>query len=204
MLKLAKLLAPRHITYRHATCLVLAGLILTGAGCTTIVDVAHEDPIQIHPGKRTLGTMIDDEQLETVAKVNINKASQVLKDANIDVVAFNGILLLTGQVPTNELRTRAGNTVKSIHGVRQVFNEIQVQGQTSVLARTNDTWLTTKVKSVLLANKDIDSGRIKVVTEDGVVFLLGLLTQVEAERAAAAVSTVGGVQKVVKAVEYIN
>lgn len=184
--------------------LSLITLLLASVGCTTIVDATTSGPIQLDPGKRSFGTVIDDEKLETVAKVNIRKADPWLEQSNISVVSFNGIVLLTGQTPTKELREKAGNTVKIIHGVRQVFNEIQVQGQTSLLARSNDSWLTTKVKTALLANKEIDSGRIKVVTEDGVVYLLGLLSQAEANRAANAVSTVGGVQKVVKAIEYID
>lgn len=186
------------------TRLGLISLLLTSTACTSIIEATTDDPIQLDPGKRTFGAMIDDQQLETVATVNINKASLALDQSNIEVVAFNGILLLTGQVASNDLRLQAGNVVKKIHGVRQVFNEIQVQGKTSLLARTNDSWLTTKVKSTLLANEDIDSGRIKVVTEDGVVYLLGLLSRVEADRAASVVSTIGGVQKVVKAVEYIQ
>jgi osmotically-inducible protein OsmY len=184
--------------------LSLIALLLASVGCATIVDATTDGPIQLDPGKRTFGTVIDDEKLETVALVNIRKADPWLDQSNINVVSFNGIILLTGQTPTKELRTKAGDTVKIIHGVRQVFNEIQVQGQTSFIARSNDTWLTTKVKTVLLSNKNIDSGRIKVVTEDGVVYLLGLLTQEEANRAAQVVSTIGGVQKVVKAIEYIN
>lgn len=184
--------------------LSLLALLLTSAGCTTIVDATTSGPIQLDPGKRSFGTVIDDEKLETVAKVNIRKADPWLEQSNITVVSFNGIILLTGQAPTTELRQKAGDTVKIIHGVRQVFNEIQVQGQTSLLARSNDSWLTTKVKTALLTNKEIDSGRIKVVTEDGVVYLLGLLTQAEANRAANVASTVDGVQKVVKAVEYID
>lgn len=179
-------------------------LVLTTSACTSILEATNDKPIQLNPGKRTLGAMIDDEQLETVAQVNINKADPTLSQSNVNTVAFNGIILLTGQVPTNNLRVKAGDTVKKIHGVRQVFNEIQVQGTTSLLSRTNDGWLTTKVKSTLLANKDVNSGRIKVVTEDGVVYLLGLLSQMEADKAAQVVSNIGGVQKVVKAVEYIN
>ena len=178
--------------------------ILIISGCTTLVDATTDKPIQLNPGKRTLGAIIDDEQLETVAQVNINKANPQLDQAHINTVAFNGIILLTGQVPTNDLRLQAGETVKRIHGVRQVFNEIQVQGRTSFLSRTNDGWLTTKVKSTLIGHKDIDSGRIKVVTEDGVVYLLGLLSRMEADKAASVVSNIGGVQKVVKAVEYID
>ena len=136
--------------------------------------------------------------------MNIRKADPQLKQSHINVVSFNGIILLTGQVASNPLRLKAGETASSVRKVRQVFNEIQVQGKTSLLSRTNDSWLTTKVKSVLLANKDIDSGRIKIVTEDGIVYMLGLLSQAEADRAAREISTISGVQKVVKAVEYIQ
>ena len=184
--------------------LILIALLSLSAGCTSIIDATTDDPITLNPGKRTFGAYIDDQQLETIAKVNINKADPELKAANIGVVAYNGILLLTGQVPTNELRLKAASTASAIERVRQVFNEIQIQGKTSFLSRTNDAWLSTKVKTALIANKDIDSGRIKVVTEDGVIYLMGLLSRIEAERAAGEASKVGGVQKVVKAVEYID
>ncbi|WP_082859448.1 BON domain-containing protein [Microbulbifer sp. Q7] len=173
-------------------------------GCATVLDATHDGPIQPDPGERSFGTYIDDQQLETITKVNIGKAHPQLKAANIDVVSFNGVVLLTGQVPSNELRNLAGATAQQVHSIRQVYNEIQVRGTTSMLARTSDTWLTTKVKSALLADKEIDSGRIKVVTENGVVYLMGLLTRQEAENAAEKTRTVGGVQKVVKAVEYID
>lgn len=184
------------------TVVLLLALLLSS--CATLLDATTEDPIQLHPGKRTFGAMIDDEQLETIAQVNINKASPELNVAHINVVAYNGILLLTGQTSSGALRNLAGSTVNKIPKVRQVFNEIQVQGQTSVLARTNDSWLTTKVKTILLADKDTNSGRIKVVTESGVVYLMGLLSRIEADNVAQLVSTIGGVQKVVKAVEYID
>jgi osmotically-inducible protein OsmY len=184
------------------TAVLLFTLLLSS--CATLLDATTEDPIQLHPGKRTLGAMIDDEQLETIAQVNINKASPELNTAHINVVAYNGILLLTGQTSSGALRSLAGSTVNKIPKVRQVFNEIQVQGKTSVLSRTNDSWLTTKVKTILLANKDTNSGRIKVVTESGVVYLMGLLSRIEADNVAQLVSTIGGVQKVVKAVEYID
>ncbi|WGL17954.1 BON domain-containing protein [Microbulbifer bruguierae] len=183
---------------------VVAGIFFILGGCATVLDATHDGPIQPDPGERSFGTYIDDQQLETVTKVNIGKAHPDLKAANIDVTTFNGVVLLTGQVPNTELRTLAGRTAQQVHSVRQVYNEIQVRGTTSMLARTSDTWLTTKVKSVLLTDKEIDSGRIKVITENGVVYLMGLLTRQEAENAAEAARAVGGVQKVVKAVEYID
>ncbi len=173
-------------------------------GCVTIIDAATDAPIEMDSGERSWGAFIDDNQLETIAKVNINKASPELKASNITVVSYNGIILLTGQVGSTGLRNLAGNTVKGINKVRQVFNEIQVQGKTSLLSRTNDSWLTTKVKTVLMSHEHVDSGRIKVVTEDGVVYLMGLLKKDEADLAANVTSNIGGVQKVVKAVEYID
>ncbi|WP_444930027.1 BON domain-containing protein [Microbulbifer sp. SSSA002] len=185
---------------------LLAALTATTllAGCSTVLEATHDGPIQQDPGQRSFGTYIDDQRIETVTTVNINKAHPDLKISNINVNSFNGVVLLTGQVPSQELRLLAGRTAERVQNVRQVYNEIQVRGKVSLLASTSDTWLTTKVKSNLLANKEVDSGRIKIVTENGVVYLMGLLTPAEAERAAEATRSIGGVQKVVKAVEYIN
>ncbi|WP_193161334.1 BON domain-containing protein [Microbulbifer hainanensis] len=174
------------------------------SGCSTVLEATHDGPIQQDPGQRSLGTYLDDEKIETITTVNINKAHPNLKNANINVNVFNGVVLLTGQVENNELRLLAGRTAQQVQNVRQVYNEIQVRGKVSLLASSSDAWLTTKVKSVLLANKEIDSGRIKVITENGVVYLMGLLTRAEAERAADVTRSIGGVQKVVKAVEYID
>ncbi|WNZ55361.1 BON domain-containing protein [Microbulbifer sp. EKSA008] len=174
------------------------------AGCSTVLEATHDGPIQQDPGERSFGTYIDDQRIETVTTVNINKAHPDLKTSNININSFNGVVLLTGQVPSQELRLLAGRTAEQVQNVRQVYNEIQVRGKVTLLASTSDTWLTTKVKSNLFANKEVDSGRIKIVTENGVVYLMGLLTPAEAERAAEVTRSVGGVQKVVKAVEYIN
>ena len=184
--------------------LVAGGLLSLLGGCATVLDATHDGPIQPDPGERSFGTYIDDQKLETVTRVNLNKAHPALKGSNIGITSFNGVILLTGQVPDNEMRALAGRTAQQVHSVRQVYNELQVRGSTTVLARTSDSWLTTKVKSVLLASKEVDSGRIKVITENGVVYLMGLLTRQEAENAAELARTVGGVQKVVKAVEYID
>ena len=195
------------LVFTRATKTLTAAFIaslLTISGCSSIINATSEEPITVHPGKRTVGTMIDDEQLETIAKVNLKKASEALKHAHINVTSYNGVVLLTGQVADNRSRELAANTVKAIPKARQVYNELQVQGKTSVLARSSDTWLTTKVKSRLMAEKNLESRRIKVVTEDGVVYLMGLLSRQEAEIASEISRTTGGVQKVVKAVEYID
>ena len=114
------------------------------------------------------------------------------------------MVLLSGEVSNNEQRELAGKTVGKINRVRQVYNELQVQDKTSFFSRTHDSWLTSKIKSKLLANGDIDSGRIKVVTEDNTVFMMGLLTSAEADQAVKVIRDTDGVQKIVKVFEYID
>lgn len=173
-------------------------------GCSNIIDATSEGPVNSDPGERTWGAAIDDEQIETLAIVNLNKASPALDDAHVSVTSYNAVVLLTGQVSSNELRALAAKTVGNINRVRQVYNELQVQGETSMLSRTNDSWLTSKVKTKLYANGDTEGGRIKVVSENGTVFMMGLVTRAEADQAVDVVRNTGGVQKVVKVFEYID
>ena len=124
--------------------------------------------------------------------------------AHINVNTYNKVVLLTGEVASREQRALAGSTARNYQGVRQVYNELKLQGSSSLLARTNDSWLTTKLKTKLLANTDIVSGQIEVVTEGGIVYLMGIVTHATADRAAAVASHTGGVVKVVRVFEYIN
>lgn len=173
-------------------------------GCTSIVSATTSEPIELNPGKRTLGARVDDNQIETIAQVNISKAHERLKDSPIKVDSYNAVVLLTGQVPSAELRDLAGRTVTKIHSVRQVHNELQVEEPLPMLRRTKDTWLGTKVKTKLLANRDVEGRRIRVITEDGAVFLMGLVSRAEAERVTEIVRHTGGAKKVVRVFEYIE
>ena len=179
-------------------------LIMLIQGCTRIISAGTDEPIHIDPGRRLLGTYINDEKLETIAKVNINKAHPDLKKANISVNIFNGVALLTGQVADEELRRLAAETVNKIAYVRQLHNELQIQGNISLLAQTNDTWLANKVKTKLLAHKDVEGSRIKVIAESGSIYLMGLVSRIEAEKITELVSTTSGVQQVVRVFEYID
>ncbi|MBD3649151.1 MAG: BON domain-containing protein [Pseudomonadales bacterium] len=155
-------------------------------------------------GKRTLGTRIDDRRTESLATKNIRKAHPELENAHFNVTSFNGVVLITGQVPSEEAKEIAGETAGSLRNVKTVHNELKIAGPTSMVARTNDNWLTTKVKSVMAFSDQADAGRIKVVTEDGVVYLMGLVTRGEAEAAVKLTRDIYGVQKIVKVFEYIN
>ncbi len=120
------------------------------------------------------------------------------------MTSFKGIILITGQVPSAEMIPIATTEVESLRNVRKVYNELVMAGSTSMLSRTNDSWLTTKVKSALAAKEETDATRIKIVTENGVVFMMGLLSQEEADAAVKTAREIQGVQKIVKIFEYIN
>jgi osmotically-inducible protein OsmY len=174
------------------------------SGCVSLIGATTSEPIEMDPNRRTMGTIIDDSQLETIAAVNIDKAHPDLKGAPITVTSFNQVILLTGQVKNAELREIAGRTVAKLSNVRQVHNELTIQAPTSFLANTNDAWLTSKVKTKLAATKEVRATRVKVLTENGVVYLMGMIPRAEAEKAAEIASGTSGVQKVVLAVEYMD
>ena len=185
------------------TLLLALGLLLTGCG-TMLGTVSSDDGIRQDPTDRTLGTMIDDETIETLAAVNLRKASPGLAESHVSVTSYNGVVLLAGQVRAESLRRQAEEVVLELKNVRRVYNELEVAGPTSLLTRSGDTWVTGKVKSRLLAAPEVPGRDIKVVTENGVVHLLGLVTRDAADVATEAARNVGGVRKVVRMFEYID
>jgi osmotically-inducible protein OsmY len=180
-------------------------LCLGVSGCSSVINASREAPIDDDRGTRTFGSKIDDSLIETKVSVNSAKANPDLDNAShIVVTSFNGIVLLAGQTPRADLKQLAEQTASQVQKVKKVNNELQVTGPSSMLARSNDAWLTSKIKTEMLTDSTIPGSRIKVVTENGIVYLLGLLTQAEATRATNLVQGVGGVQKIVKLFEYID
>lgn len=178
-------------------CTLLAMSLLL-SGCSLFM------PANENYGKRTFGTVWDDQMTESRGMEILRNASPDLKQAHIGITSFNGIVLLTGQVPSEAARKLAGDKIAALPNVKTVHNELQIAGPTSLLARSNDSWLTAKVKTDMLASKKVSGNRIKVVTEDGVVYLMGLLSHHEAKAAVDVARQVYGVQKIVTAFEYID
>lgn len=188
---------------RYSIIVLITTMLSLGSGCSSIISATSDGPIEETPGKRTLGAAIDDQIIETKSRVNIRAAHKDLENARVDAVSYNGIVLLIGQVPTEAARKLAAETAAQIKRVRRVHNELVVTGKISFLARSNDAWLSTKVKSKLALSDDLDSGRIVVVTENGVVYLLGIVTAREADIATELVRQTNGVQRVVRVFEYL-
>ncbi|MBT5483932.1 MAG: BON domain-containing protein [Gammaproteobacteria bacterium] len=181
-------------------------ILLLLNGCATVISATTgDDGVQEDKGRRSMGAMVDDSSIETSIKVNLNAADELLKKAHINVVSFNGTVLLVGQVPSQEMKNLATRVTRtSSSRVKEVYNELEVAGTTTFLSRSNDAWLTAKIKTLMLADREVSSFRTKVITENGVVYLMGLLSEEEATTTVNLVSNTRGVTKVVRAFEYIN
>ena len=125
-------------------------------------------------------------------------------DTHLIVQSYNGYVLIAGQVTTEELRQKANDVVRKIRDVRRIYNELEIAAPSSTMTRASDSWITSKVKTFLITGSDTPGMRVKVVTEDGVVFLLGMVTHDEGDRIAAEAADVSGVQRVVRLFEYID
>lgn len=170
-----------------------APLIVGGAAATTAVVVTD---------RRTSGTQLEDQNMAFKAQSQI---SQKLGDtARVNAMAYGGHLLLTGDVPTEEAKSQATAIAQSVENVKQVINQLNVGPIASFGTRSNDTWLTSKVKTALINTKYVPSGTIALTTDHSVVYLMGKVTQAEGEYAANATADVGGVAKVVKLFETIS
>ncbi|MDH3640802.1 MAG: BON domain-containing protein [Gammaproteobacteria bacterium] len=156
------------------------------------------------PRVRTPGTIVDDEVVESMVKREIRNSNPDFDSAHLVAVSYNGIVLLAGQVGTEALKVEAQQAAERIDKARRVHNELQVGGPISYVARTADGWLTTKVKTRLLASKQTEARKVKVVTENGVVYLMGMLPREQADSAVEVARSIYGVQKIVKVFEYLE
>ena len=176
------------------------------ASCTTIlVKTTGEQGIQENPQARTFPTVLEDQSIETKIIVNMKSQQPLFKKSRFDVISHNGIVLLVGQVQSEELKSLATKIAgEASSKVRKIYNELEVSGNTTLITRGNDAWIGTKVRTRMIANSSVPFSRIKVVTENGSVYLMGLVNREEAEKATSLVSNISGVARVVNVFEYTN
>jgi osmotically-inducible protein OsmY len=176
------------------------------AGCASQGDDGSAATTEEKSGTPTaiqaLGTIIDDTRIETTGLVRLRRAGEGLKDGHLGVTSFRGVVLLTGQVRDEASKALASEVLSGIEDVKTVYNELTISGPTALLARSADAVVTSKVKARLLANEAVRGLEIKVVTENGTVYLLGTVTRAEGEAATAAARAVGGVERVVRIFTY--
>ncbi|MGI9229106.1 MAG: BON domain-containing protein [Gammaproteobacteria bacterium] len=188
--------------------------IITVIACIPVILPGCAAPLVIATGtvaggavavdKRTAGTYVEDEAIELKARKDLLGDKPLNKQVHINFISYNTKVLVSGEAPTEELRDQVINIVKGIEKVSHIHDEIIIAAPSSYLTRTGDTTITAKVKTKLLANRDLNPLYIKVVTENGTVFLMGLITREDAEKATEITRNTGGVQKVVKLFEYTN
>jgi len=174
------------------------------AGCGSLLANMQMGTIADKPDERTMAQIFEDENIEIKATVNIHAENEAYHDSRLVVVSYNGYLLLAGQVNDQVLKNEATKVVRKIQGVRRIYNELEIGPPSSAITRTSDAWITSKIKTSLLVSSDEQATRIKVVTENGVVYLMGLVSQDEAERIANKAANVSGVKRVVRLFETVD
>lgn len=186
--------------------ILLSAVIVMLTACTTILtETTGEAGIQEDPTERTAGAVVEDQSIETKILVNLRSQVPAFKSSRLQVVSYNGVVLLAGQVPTEALKARAAEIASQASAkIKRIHNELDVSNNSTFLTRSNDAWIGTKARTVLMTSDEVPSSQIRVIAENGAIYLMGLISQAEGDRAANLVRNVSGVKKVVKVFEYIN
>ena len=186
--------------------LLLVAVALLITSCTTIlVETTGEQGISEDPAERTAGARVEDQSIETKVIVNMKSQEPEFRKANFNVISHNGVVLLVGQVVSNELKNKASEIASQASSkIKRIHNELEIAGKTSLIARSNDAWIATKVRTLMLTNSGVPSRQIRVVAENGAVYLMGLTNHSNGDNAARLTRNVSGVTRVIKVFEYIN
>ena len=186
--------------------LMICALPLVAASCAPFLSGTRtEEGIEEDVTQRTAGAMINDVSIETRIRINLEAQEPVLEQANIEVTSHNGVVLLVGQAPTPELKQRAVEIASEASArIRRIHDEIEVTGNTSLLSRSNDALISTRVRALLLTSSADVNADVRVVTENGTVYLMGVINREQGDEVAALISDLRGVTRVVKVFEYLE
>ena len=183
-----------------ALCVVSLGTVLSA--CAPLILGGAAMGALVATDRRTSGAQLEDEgiELRSVGRINENLGARV----HVNVTSYNRQVLLTGEVPSAQDKQLVEQIVSRVDNVRLVANELAVLGASSLTQRSSDALITGKVKAAMVDSKDLFANAFKVVTERGIVYLMGRVTQREAERATTIARSTGGVQKVVRLLDVIS
>lgn len=175
--------------------LMLQGCIVAAVGAGASITKVATDP-------RTAGTQVDDTSLDSKISLKFKDDEVYFKGSRIAVSTYNSNVLLIGQAKSQAVIDKAVEITRSVEGVNKIYNQIRIGNMASAGTMTNDAWITTKVKTALVKNSQTKARDIKVITEDGEVFLLGIVTHDEGQRASEVASRVAGVTLVTTIFTY--
>ena len=187
--------------FRHTLLALLVAVTVSGCGivvATTAVVIA----VDVARDRRGVSVYWDDNKIEFDIRGSISDQKEI-QNENVSVTVFNGIVLLTGEVPDQRDIDKILDLAKAHKGSQQVINRLELAGKTNLTSRANDGWITTRVKTAMATSGALDPTRVKVVTERANVYRRGLVTRAEAEAAVQVTRSVPGVVRVIKVFEYI-
>ena len=177
--------------------LIVISTVLLLQGCAAAVVAGTAGAVTSANDRRTIGSQIDDNNIEIKSSIAISENERLHKFANVNVISVNGIVLMIGQVANQEMKNEAQRAIEGVDGIRKIHNQIRISSNIGMSTQTHDSWLTSKVKTQLLTTENISSNNIKVVTENGEVFLMGLVSNTEANLAVEVARNVSGVERAV-------
>ena len=186
---------------RYMTVALIAALSFLLGGCPAAVVVGAGAGIMAAEDRRTVATMTEDESIEIKTA---QRVSEKVAGSHLNVTSFNRMVLLTGEAPNDNARRDIERIAKSVDNVRGVTNELAIGPPTSLSARANDSYVTSKVKARFVDSSRFNPLHVKVVTENEIVYLLGLVKRQEAKDATDIARTTEGVKKVVTVFEYLD
>lgn len=187
---------------RKLLLVIAAFSTLSLQGCFPVVATGVGTGLLMAEDRRSSGTFIDDQGIEL--KVASRVGEKFDDQVHINVTSYNGNALLTGEAPSEAVKQEVAGIAQAVPKVTHITNEIAIAGNASLASRSNDTFITSKIKALFVDANKFQANHVKVVTENSVVYLLGLVKHKEADDATEIASTTGGVQRVVKIFEYID
>lgn len=173
-------------------------------GCAAVAVSGAATSVAMAADRRTTGTIIDDKGIELKATHAIAKNKTLWQQSHITPVCYNNVLLLVGQADSEDLKHQAEELVSDFPKIRRIHNEITVGELASIGTRSKDSWITAQIKTKMLGSKQVNPTRVKVITEDGIVYLMGLTTPEEEMTATEIARQVDGVEKVVQIFEHMS
>jgi osmotically-inducible protein OsmY len=184
----------------NKTRMLLVFCVLSLQGCMNAAVTSAQAVYDRH----NIQSSLNDHYLTMRAEREIYLDTNKFKNTNISVSAFNSTILLTGQVHKTAQKTEAEQIVRNVTGINEIHNLLTVSSTPSPLTRISDTWITAKIKSTLIATNEIDPSQIKVITENGTVYLMGIIPHEQADIAVEIARTTDGVQNVIKVFKFVR
>jgi osmotically-inducible protein OsmY len=174
------------------------------SGCWIAVATSAAAGAAVVYDRRSTGTVIDDQNIEFKIRHSVAtfKPVNLQKNTHLSVTSYNNAVLLVGQVPDEVVKEKIGALAADTDQVRKVYNQLQIMPPTSLTQRSKDSWITAKIKSNSIFGREIDPLRTKVITENNVVYLMGIVSHEEAEKLTNVARKTNGVERVIRVFDY--